>query len=63
MTSMDSFAWQGLSGQQYGFVGFYNPDYGVGEVGREAVAPWFMATKKGQPLYPPMARSFLPGDA
>ena len=50
MTSLDSFVWDGISKDEYGYFGFYNPAYGVGEDGREAVAPWFMATRKNSPF-------------
>lgn len=50
MTSLDKLAWQGLSDMRYGYVGFYNPDYGVGVDGREAMAPWFMASKAKSPF-------------
>lgn len=46
LTNLDDFFWQGIHEKQYGYFGFYNPEFGVADEGKELVATWFMATQK-----------------
>ena len=50
LRNLDTFLWQGLVENRYGYFGFYDPEFGLNGVGKEYVVVWFMATQKGNPF-------------